>query len=219
MQRQQAEQTLPGSKDRLGHRLFLRTAAVLPVAIAIVASGCGNPPRGTIRNDSHDARADRVRPAGVRVDGPPLPARRDSLATPMTAEALAAILSSACDPDMLTAVRFDDCSVVLKGNGQQLMIFIEDDGSSLQAVLPYLGRIPGDPLAVARWNTRRRFGRAYLDDEDGPTMASDLLLLAGMPAATLVTWGQLLIRMAAAFREEVWPQVHQETPCPAPVAD
>lgn len=160
-------------------------AALLPaLATLLLVVGCARP-------------AGQLRPARLHAAG------LEVLELPLSAETLASLLT--IDGGEVSAVRFDDGSVVLKGNGQQLLVFLEDDGTSLQAVLPYFGPLPGELEALAAWNAGRRFGRAYLDDEGGPILASDLLLVEGMPAAAVRTWGRLLISMAEAFRAEVWP--------------
>lgn len=124
-----------------------------------------------------------------------------SLALPATAGGLAELFAA----DGLSAVRLDAGSVVLRQDDLQVLVFLEDEGASLQAVLPYLGRHAADRRALDRWNATRRFGRAYLDHEGGPILASDLLLAADTPAELVQSWGRLFLAMAAAFRAEVWP--------------
>jgi hypothetical protein len=58
---------------------------------------------------------------------------------------------------------------------------------------------------VARWNESRRYGRAYLDDDGGPTLASDLLLGAGVGSEAVTAWVELVLAMTPVFVAEVWP--------------
>jgi hypothetical protein len=129
------------------------------------------------------------------------PDRAEVVPVPLDATILATILARGG----LDAVRFDETSVVLKDDRVQLLVFLEDEGTSLQAVLPYTGRRRGSAQTVAAWNAGRRFGRAYLDQDGGPVLASDLLLWRGSTATAVRSWGRLVLAMAAAFRAEVWP--------------
>jgi len=115
---------------------------------------------------------------------------------------LAAIFSAAD----LDVVVFDDSSVILKEMPLQVLVFIEDDGESLQAVFPFVGLGQGDPAKVARWNSERRFGRAYIDDDGDPLLASDLLLGEGVSEQAVAAWGRLVLSMLPVFRDEVWPR-------------
>jgi hypothetical protein len=162
----------------------------LPALAAIVLIGCGGPSYGP-----------RTEPAPVGSED----VRNDVVPWPLTAAELAEMLTTGSGEDALVATVFDAGSVVLEGGGQKLLVFLEDDGQSLQAVLPYIGRGRGEAGPVARWNAGRRFGRAYRDDAGGPVLAADLLLAPGLPVAVVRTWGRLLVGMAAAFRDEVWP--------------
>jgi len=139
--------------------------------------------------------------AGCAGSGGPPAAGSAPLATPLATADLAERLAAAG----LDAVRLDDVSVVLKGDGVQLLVFVEDGGESLQAVLPYIGRASGDPTRIAAWNASRRFGRAYLDEDSAPVLASDLLLGPAVGVEAIATWCRLLLPMAVAFRDEVWP--------------
>ena len=113
------------------------------------------------------------------------------------------------------AVRFDDRSLVLKRDWLQVMVFSEDGGESLQAIFPHTGvRAEVDPAAVSHWNATRRFGRAYVDEDGLPVLASDLLLGDGVAASAVVDWATLVLDMAAAFAQEVWP-----VPATAPRSD
>lgn len=165
-------------------------ACTLAVLAAAVLGGCGAPACGPSSDPAADASAHD---------------RTAVVPWPLTAAALADLLTTGGGEDALAATVFDAGSVVLEGGGQKLLVFLEDDGRSLQAVLPFIGRGRGEAGAVARWNAGRRFGRAYRDDAGGPVLASDLLLVRGLPVAAVRTWGRLLVGMAAAFRDEVWP--------------
>jgi hypothetical protein len=175
------------------------------MAALILAAGCCRAPRPIIQETVVPAPSDQARPTEEDATPHVSNHEHDVVALPLTAGDLAAILCSADTPDTISASRFDDHSVVLKGSGAQLLIFIEDSGMSLQAVLPYFGRLPGDARKVGNWNAGRRFSRAYLDAEAAPILASDLLLTRAMPAETIRTWGRMLVRMAPVFRDEVWP--------------
>lgn len=113
----------------------------------------------------------------------------------------------------LDAVAFDAGSLLLKRQWLQVPVFVEDGGASLQAVFPHTGRRGAvDPDAVARWNSTRRFGRAYLDDDGRPVLASDLLLGEDVGPDAVVVWCGLVLDMAEVFAVEVWP-------VPAPLQD
>ncbi len=106
----------------------------------------------------------------------------------------------------LDAVPFDAQSLLLKRDWVQVLVFVEDGGESLQAIFPHTGRrAPADPDRVARWNATRRFGRAYVDDDGLPVLASDLLLGDAVGPNTVVDWCRLILDMAAVYAVEVWP--------------
>jgi len=67
----------------------------------------------------------------------------------------------------LEAAPMDDHSLVISREGLNVLVFLEDDGASLQAVLPCTRAGRGDPAEVNAWNASRRYGRAYLDENDG----------------------------------------------------
>ena len=67
---------------------------------------------------------------------------------------------------------------------------------------------------MAHWNATRRFGRAYVDEDGLPVLASDLLLGDGVAAGAVVDWATLVLDMAALFAQEVWP-----VPATAPAPD
>lgn len=104
----------------------------------------------------------------------------------------------------------DDVSLVLANDDHaeaNVVIFLEDDGASLQALLTCPWRnAPGDPAQVATWNATRRFGRAYLDDEHHPVLAADLALDDTTTPHTVAEWGRLILVLADAFAAEVWPE-------------
>jgi hypothetical protein len=101
---------------------------------------------------------------------------------------------------------FDDTSLIISRDHLNVVVFVEDDGESLQAVLPCTRSGLGDGASVARWNAHRRFGRAYLDEDGRPTLASDLLVTPGLTPADVAAWGSLVLDMAWAFVNEVWPE-------------
>ena len=112
----------------------------------------------------------------------------------------------------LDAAAFDAHSLLLKRDWLQVLVFVEDDGQSLQAIFPHTGRQAAvDPDRVARWNATRRFGRAYVDDDGLPVLASDLLLGDAVGPNTVVDWCRLILDMAAVYAVEVWP-----VPVPSP---
>ena len=154
----------------------------LALCLLLVTAGCG----GSSRQDIATAAP---------------PPRQTVLDLPLTAETVADLLAA----DGHHAVRMDAGSVVLRGGDLQLLIFLEDEGTSLPAVLPYIGLGVGDPPRIEQWNATRRFGRAYLDHEEGPILACDLLLEPGVPASIVQTWARLILAMAAVFSDEVWP--------------
>lgn len=170
----------------------LRGLAILP-ALVLVA-GCACPRADAVRTIAYE----QAPPATM---APATTAPAAAIGLPLTAADLAGILCV----DGQSAVRFDAESVVLRQGDLQLLVFLEDGGTTLQAVLPYHGVRRGHPLRVARWNATRRFGRAYLDHEDSPILASDLPLADHMPTAMVQDWSRLVLAMAAAFRDEVWP--------------
>lgn len=101
---------------------------------------------------------------------------------------------------------FDDDSLIISRDHLNVVVFVEDQGESLQAVLPCTRAGEADAGRVARWNATRRFGRAYLDEDGRPTLASDLLVTSGLGARDVVAWGRLTLDMAWAFVDEVWPR-------------
>ena len=105
----------------------------------------------------------------------------------------------------LEARAMDAGSLVLSRDGLNVLIFAEDEGSSLQAVLACTRYGVGDPRLVARWNATRRFGRAYLDEDSRPTLASDIALEPAISEAAVAAWGRLVMDMAWVFFDEVWP--------------
>ncbi|MEZ4386244.1 MAG: YbjN domain-containing protein [Candidatus Krumholzibacteriia bacterium] len=105
----------------------------------------------------------------------------------------------------LPARAFDDHSLVISRDGLNVIVFVEDDGESLQAVLPCTRGGLGDGGRVAGWNAGRRFGRAYLDEDGRPVLVGDLLVLPSLDADDLAAWGSLMLDMAWQFVSEVWP--------------
>ena len=149
-------------------------------------------------------------PAADPVADPAADPTVESAAVPTDAEALASALARRG----LDAVAMDPGSLILKRDGLQVLVFVEDAGASLQAVFPHTGRLaPLDPDAIATWNATRRFGRAYRDEDGLPVLASDLLLVGGVDLATVADWSRLVLDMAAVFAHEVWP-----VPVPLPEA-
>jgi len=73
-------------------------------------------------------------------------------------------------------------------------------------VFPFVGIGLGDLAKVARWNSERRFGRAYIDEDGDPLLASDLLLGEGVGEEAVAAWGRLVLSMLPVFRDEVWPR-------------
>jgi hypothetical protein len=163
----------------------------------VVCAGCGG--RQAVRPPADAAPA--ATPPAATPAAAPAPTTPPPVELPLTADTVAAMLAVGDQ----SAVRLDAGSVVLRRGALQVLVFLEDDGHTLQAVLPYLGLHAGDPRLIERWNATRRFGRAYLDHEEGPTLAGDLLLATGAPAALVHSWGRLFLDMADAFRAEVWP--------------
>ena len=100
----------------------------------------------------------------------------------------------------------DDVSFILARDEVQLVVFVEDQGGSLQAVLPYLGApFPASRDDIERWNATRRFGRAFRDEDGRPTLACDLVLGPGVGQEAVIAWADLALALAAAFRDEMWP--------------
>jgi hypothetical protein len=162
-------------------------ACGLALCLLVATAGCGGSSRPDIATAAGSPAAPPERPAVLDL--------------PLTAETVADLLAA----DGHHAVRMDAGSVVLRGGDLQLLVFLEDEGTSLQGVLPYIGLGVGDPQRIEQWNATRRFGRAYLDHEEGPILACDLLLEPGVPASIVQTWARLLLAMAAVFSDEVWP--------------
>ncbi len=134
--------------------------------------------------------------------GPDAAPATDPALAPTDTESLTTLLAGAG----FDVVRFDDHSLAIKRQWLKVLIFVEDGGESLQAVFPHIGRQGvASPTSITDWNASRRFGRAYLDDDGRPTLASDLLLGDGVGSAAVVTWCTLLLDMAEAFAVEVWP--------------
>lgn len=121
---------------------------------------------------------------------------------PATIEELADIFAAA---DISTRV-FDPRSLLIWRDHEEVVVFVEDDGASLQAVYPGQTR-PGavDRERIDRWNATRRFGRAYVDEDGQPTLACDLWLEPVATREAIAQWGAMVLTMAAAFRDEVWP--------------
>lgn len=168
------------------------------VLCLLASAGCGGRQHGPVQTWAEAGPAPAPVP-GAALD--PTDASTRTIELPLTADAVASLLGTADQ----TAVRLDVDSVVLRRDELQVLVFLEDDGHTLQAVLPYIGLHAGDPHLIERWNASRRFGRAYLDHEAGPILACDLLLESGAPATLIQTWGRLFLDMADAFRGEVWP--------------
>jgi len=105
----------------------------------------------------------------------------------------------------LTATPLDSTSFVLTDGVMQVIVFVEDGGRSLQAVLPYRGPEAADPSRLASWNATRRFSRAYADERGAAVLASDLALGPGTGPAAVTDWAALVLALANRFRVEVWP--------------
>jgi hypothetical protein len=138
--------------------------------------------------------------AGCAGTGAPAPA--GDLAPDAQMRALAAVFRDAG----LEAGFFDAHSVVLSREGLDVLVFREDDGSSLQAVLACTRQGRGDAGRVLAWNAGRRFGRAYLDDDGRPVLASDLALDPPVSTSVVAAWGRMVLDMAVLFVAEVWPE-------------
>lgn len=115
--------------------------------------------------------------------------------------ALAAVLAAGG----LQTRPFDDHSLVISRDHLNVVVFVEDRGESLQAVLPCTRAGMGDAARLADWNATRRFGRAYLDEDGRPVLASDLMVTPGLETRDVVSWGRLVLDMAWAFVDEAWP--------------
>ncbi len=133
--------------------------------------------------------------------GRPAPALLDLTTAPDAVSHLAAVLAA----EGLTSRSFDDHSLIISRDGLNVVVFVEDGGESLQAVLPCTRSGAGDRSRVADWNASRRFGRAYLDEDGRPVLAGDLIVWPGLGTADLADWGRLMLDMAWAFVNEVWP--------------
>ena len=131
------------------------------------------------------------------------PATAFGAAPPHDAAGLRTLLSGAG----LQTAPLDSLSFILKDPtaGVQLVVFREDGGASLQAVMAYPGEGLAPPGALQRWNATRRFGRAYADGRGAPVLASDLALGPGVGRAAVIAWAELVLALAERFQAEVWP--------------
>lgn len=120
-------------------------------------------------------------------------------------QALATVFAS----EAIDAAPMDAGSLVITRDGLNVLVFVEDEGQSLQAVLPCTRRGLGDVGAVARWNATRRFGRAYIDEDGRPVLAADLVVDPAVSDAVIAAWGGLVLDMSWAFVDEVWPLPEQ----------
>ncbi len=127
------------------------------------------------------------------------------LAAPSAVEELAGVFAAV---GLATHV-IDDTSLVLAREvhtDHNVIVFIENGGQSLQAVLACPWRTAAvDMRRIARWNATRRFGRAYLDEDRKPVLAADLALDPTVTRATVQAWGQLVLDLADQFVLDVWP--------------
>ncbi len=122
---------------------------------------------------------------------------------PADAAGLRALLADAG----LQTAPLDSFSFILEDPdaGVQLVVFREDQGASLQAVMAYPAEGHAAPGALQRWNATRRFGRAYVDTRGAPVLASDLALGPGIGRKAVVAWAELVLALAERFQREVWP--------------
>lgn len=153
---------------------------------AVIAAGCSGP-----------------RPGGIRLleVGPP------------TVEELDSIFVSAG----FTTRIFDQRSLALSTpEGYHVIVFLEDEGASLQALFPCVrpGSVPVG--AVAGWNATRRFSRAYLDADGRPVMAADMVLDEATTRGQIAAWGEMLLALADVFMAEVWPPLPAAAASPEP---
>ena len=107
----------------------------------------------------------------------------------------------------LQTAPLDSLSFILEDRdaGVKLVVFREDQGASLQAVMAYPADGRAASGALQRWNATRRFGRAYADTRGAPVLASDLALGPGTGRAAVVAWAELVLALAGRFQMEVWP--------------
>lgn len=133
----------------------------------------------------------------------PAPASTDRLGEAVTAEHLTGVLSRGG----LSARTFDATSLIVTDGPVGVVIFVEDAGASLQGVMACPGCTGSiAPGFLQEWNSSRRFGRAYRDEDGLPVLAADLPLDPTISEHTVVEWARLLLAMGAAFQAEVWPQ-------------
>jgi len=143
------------------------------------------------------------RPADVRLLAP----------VPLTVPQLDALFASAG----FTTRVFDPRSLALSTpEGYHVIVFLEDDGASLQALFPCVRRGTMPDGAVAAWNVNRRFSRAYLDEDGRPVMAADLVLDDATTGGQITAWGELLLALADVFMAEVWPPLPDAMDGPEP---
>jgi hypothetical protein len=183
----------------------LPAAVRLPAAVLLLAVALA----GSAAPGSAAPAADDPRSAPAAGSADPRTAPPDRLADPHAAvPADAAGLRRLLAGAGLAVAPLDSLSFVLKDTttGVQMIVFVEDAGASLQAVLPYRG--PGTvPLAtLQQWNATRRFGRAYADRRGAPVLATDLALGPGVGQAAVVAWAELALALGDRFRQEAWPR-------------
>jgi hypothetical protein len=124
------------------------------------------------------------------------PGAADRLAAAFTA---AGFYTHVLDETSLVLARIEKTEV-------NVVVFVEDDGASLQALLTCPWRTqPGDPERVAAWNASHRFSHAFLDEERQPTLGADFALHGTTTAAAVGAWGKMVLDLADAFVAEVWP--------------
>lgn len=148
-------------------------------ALAILLAGCA----GTARSPVLDLQA--------------APGAIDRLAAAFDA---AGLYTHVLDETSLVLARIEKTEV-------NVVVFIEDDGTSLQGLLTSPWRPqPADPDRIAAWNASHRFSHAFLDDAQQPILGADLALHGTTTADAVGEWGMLVVDLADAFAAEVWPQ-------------
>jgi hypothetical protein len=154
------------------------TVLATSVVLALLLAGCA----GTARSPVLDLQAG--------------PGAVDRLAAAFTA---AGFYTHVLDETSLVLARIEKTEV-------NVVVFIEDDGASLQALLtcPWRSQ-PGDPDRITGWNASRRFSHAFLDEERQPILGVDLALHVTTTTDAVGAWGKTVLDLADAFVAEVWP--------------
>jgi hypothetical protein len=134
----------------------------------------------------------------------------DAIVTRLGGQALLAVLQQEGFTPALTKDGQGDPKIVFKVEGVKCAIFFYNcEGGQCRSIKYAAGfamKKKPSCAAVNTWNRERRFGRAFLDDEQDPHLQMDLDLDGGVTQAHLVeslsTWRAILPAFADAIASE-----------------